>query len=253
MSDKTKFYIFDKKELTLIFIFMLITAIVAFILGVKFGKNYSFEQAGLEEQDQERIELLSEQEEQVRKIMQEGSSIDAQERLEPRTLEEEEGPNKKGQSEVHKEANKKDPIYERLSDEFGKLDKAEDNIQNPLQSVSVGPSASGPLSDGQEKVGEEALKAPEDQVVFKSQNDGYFNKYTIQLGSYRSIDEAKSYAQGFKARGYDPIIWQADLKERGVWFRVSLGVFENVTEAKEFIIKNDSLFQGHEPVIQKFD
>jgi hypothetical protein len=47
MDSKTKLYVFAKKEVGLIFIFMILIAITSFVLGVKIGKNYSLEMAGV--------------------------------------------------------------------------------------------------------------------------------------------------------------------------------------------------------------
>ena len=82
--------------------------------------------------------------------------------------------------------------------------------------------------------------------------ENYTGKHTIQLGSYRTVDEAKKFASGFKVRGYNPIIYEVNLGEKGVWYRVNLGVFDSVVEAKEYIEKENSLFKGTDHVIGVF-
>ncbi len=74
-------------------------------------------------------------------------------------------------------------------------------------------------------------------------------KYTIQLGSYPTIEEAKQFAEGFSVRGYSPIINQTSLEGKGTWFRVSLGLFGSVEEAKGYIKAEQSLFSGQDFVI----
>lgn len=76
-------------------------------------------------------------------------------------------------------------------------------------------------------------------------------KYTIQLGSYNTIDEAKQFAEGFTVRGYDPIINEVVIEGKGTWFRVSLGLFNTVEEAKKYIKNEQSLFSGQEHVISE--
>ena len=84
-------------------------------------------------------------------------------------------------------------------------------------------------------------------------SDKFTGKFTIQLSSHRSKDEATEFSNGFTARGYDPIVNEVELKGKGTWYRVSLGVFDNVSEAKEYILKEKELFQGQDYVIGRFD
>jgi septal ring-binding cell division protein DamX len=76
-------------------------------------------------------------------------------------------------------------------------------------------------------------------------------KFTIQLGSYNTVDEAKQFAEGFTVRGYSPIINEVKIEGKGTWYRVSLGVFNTVEEAKTYIKQEQSLFSGQEHVISE--
>jgi cell division protein FtsN len=77
------------------------------------------------------------------------------------------------------------------------------------------------------------------------------DKYTIQLGSYNTVEEAKQFAEGFTVRGYNPIINEVTIEGKGTWYRVSLGIFKTVDEAKVYIKKEQSLFSGQEHVISE--
>ena len=81
----------------------------------------------------------------------------------------------------------------------------------------------------------------------------FTGKFTVQLGSYRSYGDAEKFADGFRIRGYEPIIQEIEVKDRGMVYRVSVGVFGNQNEANEYILAEKSLFQGQEYVIVKFD
>ncbi len=81
----------------------------------------------------------------------------------------------------------------------------------------------------------------------------YSGKFTVQLGSYRSYGDAEKFADGFRIRGYDPIIQEIEVKEHGMMYRVSVGVFGTQKEANEYILSEKSLFQGQEYLIVKFD
>ncbi len=76
-------------------------------------------------------------------------------------------------------------------------------------------------------------------------------KFTIQLGSYETMDEAKQFAEGFTVRGYNPIINEVSISGKGNWYRVSLGLFNTVEEAKAYIKEEQSLFSGQEHIISE--
>jgi cell division protein FtsN len=74
-------------------------------------------------------------------------------------------------------------------------------------------------------------------------------KYTIQLGSYNTPDEARQFAEGFTVRGYSPIINEVKIEGKGKWYRVSLGLFKTVEEARTYIKTEQSLFAGQDHII----
>lgn len=74
-------------------------------------------------------------------------------------------------------------------------------------------------------------------------------KFTIQLGSYSTVDEAKQFAEGFTVRGYSPIINEVKIEGKGNWYRVSLGLFDSLEDAKSYIKTEQSLFSGQDHII----
>lgn len=74
-------------------------------------------------------------------------------------------------------------------------------------------------------------------------------KFTIQLGSYDTMEEAKQFAEGFTVRGYSPIINEVKIEGKGNWYRVSLGLFDSVDAAKDYIKGEQSLFAGQDHII----
>ncbi|MDH5581761.1 MAG: SPOR domain-containing protein [Bdellovibrionales bacterium] len=209
MEDKTNLFIFSKKEIALIFIFMILIAIVAFVFGVKIGKSISFEAAGYTQQDQQTVQLYSNIEEEAQQINQE-------------SLE---------QGETDKKDKTYNETYKMLEEEVSKLDN------NDGAKAEV------------EKVETKETSAPE----FETTKSPYSEKFTIQLGSYEKVNDAQKFADGFRVRGYNPIINEVDLKGRGTWYRVSLGIFNTSNEAKDYIIQEKTLFEGQDYVIAKFD
>lgn len=200
MNENTKLYVFAKKEVALIFIFMVLIAISAFVLGVKIGKNYSYLQSGYTPEDRAKVELLSTQEEELNK------AVDKREEVDPQKL----------KDETHK------ALEERLKEQ---IDKAPPQVEAP---------------------------APSEEATQVS-GDDFTGKFTIQLGSHRSKSEAEEFANGFKYRGYNPIINEVEISGRGTWFRTSLGVFSSLEEAKAYIKKEQELFRGQDYVIGRFE
>jgi len=200
MDSKTKLYVFAKKEVALIFIFMILIAVTSFVLGVKIGKNYSMEMAGITKEDQKKvIELLSNKEEEL-------SQIKAN--PEANTVESADIENK---------------LQEKISEEFG-AGKTSENTHSTNMSTPHGKEES---------------------------KDSLSGKFTIQLGSHRTLKEAEAFAEGFRARGYNPIINQIEIKGKGTWYRVSLEAFNNAEEAKAYVGREKTLFMGQDYTIIK--
>ncbi|MGZ3787922.1 MAG: SPOR domain-containing protein [Bacteriovorax sp.] len=209
MDSKTKLYVFAKKEVALIFIFMILIAITSFVLGVKIGKNYSLEMAGVTPEDQKKVvELLSKKEEQLEEIK------------------------KNAESHTVESSDIEHKLQEKISAEFG-ADNAHATTASATPATTHAPNMS---------------TEPKHEVAAK---DGLSGKFTIQLGSHRTLKEAEDFAEGFKARGYDPIINQIEIKGKGTWYRVSLGAFNAQEEAKAYIAREKTLFLGQDYTIVK--
>jgi cell division protein FtsN len=210
MDSKTKLYVFAKKEVALIFIFMILIAITSFVMGVKIGKSYSLELAGITPADQKKVvELLSKKEEQLE---------DIKKNAEAHTVE---------SSEIeHK-------LQEKIASEFGTEPAKGETHTAPAPAVHQNNMSTEPKHEA------------------AGSRDALSGKFTIQLGSHRTLKEAEEFAEGFKARGYDPIINQIDIKGKGTWYRVSLGAFGTTDEAKTYISREKTLFIGQDYTIVK--
>ncbi len=236
MDEKTKLYVFSKREVALIFLFMFLIALTSFVFGVKIGKSYSYGQAGLEAQDRQRVELLSGEEEAVNEVVDE--SKPSTNSGEP--LPEMKGPdmndlNKKLEEHIKEETSGESP-KPRVPQETLETEE-ESAVEQSNQMVEPAPGVEVPAMGSSSDSGE----------------DQYSGKYTIQLGSHRSVEEAEAFAEGFRVRGYNPIVNEVEIPGRGVWYRVSLGAFSSITDAKDYVKKENSLFQGQEYVFVRFE
>ncbi len=245
MSEKSKLYIFDKKEIFLIFLFMILASVSSFMIGVKIGKSYSFKEAGFTDEDQKTIDIYSSNEEDVAKVVEKREVVDPEHKK--KTI---------------------DSTYDKLKEEFAKLGDDKKKLDEPK--VKSDPTKKDVL-DIPEAVEKKNVDTKESTTQLQTQdigeekvenigkpadsenNDEFAGKYTIQLASYPSKEEAIEFANGFKIRGYNPIVSAAEIPSRGTWYRVSIGVFDTVSESKDYILKERSLFEGQDYRIRKFD
>jgi DedD protein len=71
------------------------------------------------------------------------------------------------------------------------------------------------------------------------------SKYTLQLSSFQSRDEAEAFAAKLTASGYKPFIVKSEVADKGTWYRVRLGGYDDHDEA--LAAKNE--FERQERVI----
>ena len=226
MEENSKLFVFEKKEVFLIFIFIIMIAAIAFTLGVKTGKQLSLKEDEYSREDIENIELKSVAEESADMATNTGDN----EVFEPK------------KTIVDEQAE----LEARLKAEMEKLATGEEEI------VSDAPAAAGSetITETMDEPEVSADVAPVEDLY--NQDKVYENKYTIQLYSNQSEEAAKDFADGFIAKGYDVIIREAVIPGKGTWYRVSIGAFESIDDAKAYLVKEKNLFQGNNYIIQQF-
>jgi cell division septation protein DedD len=62
-------------------------------------------------------------------------------------------------------------------------------------------------------------------------------KFTIQVGSYQSSDEATASLANWKKKGYSAFMAVGTVPNKGTWYRVRIGGFPNREEAQKFLEK----------------
>lgn len=105
------------------------------------------------------------------------------------------------------------------------------------------------LSDELQKFSKDEAPATSSTAAGAPVSTAATGKFTIQLGSYNTMEEAKQFAEGFTVRGYNPIINEVKIPGKGNWYRVSLGMFKTVDDAKKYIKEEQSLFAGQDHII----
>ena len=206
MEENNKVIVFEKKEIILILVFVLVLIVTSFTLGIRLGKKLNTQVVTApvvtvveEPSTTHEVELKSVLEEDVEKSIKADSQLSDEEKLKKLM----------------------DESKSRLNDELEKFTQ-----DNPAPTTDTIKPAESPTSA-----------------------DSMFGKFTVQLGSYPSLEEAKQFAEGFTVRGYNPIINETIITGKGTWYRVSLGLFSSVEEAKTYIRNEQSLFSGQDYVI----
>ena len=59
--------------------------------------------------------------------------------------------------------------------------------------------------------------------------------FTIQVASFKDRAKADLALTGVKAAGYPAYLVEADLKEKGTWYRIYVGNFASKSQANEFL------------------
>lgn len=224
MEEKSKLFVFEKKEVILIFIFIVMIAAIAFTLGVKTGKQLSLKQDEYTKEDVQNIELKSVAEEKVDEV----TGMDDDEVFQ-------------GRETI---ADKQAELEERLKAEMEKLATGND-------SSDVGSSPAAGSETIIEDTSEASEEITEDADLY-NQDKSFKDKFTIQLYSNQSEAAAKDFADGFMAKGYDVIIREAVIPGKGTWYRVSIGAFDTIDQAKAYLVQEKVLFQGNNYIIQQF-
>ena len=200
---------------------MLIAAI-SFTLGVRTGKELSLKEDGYTATDIDQVNLKSVDEEQVESLVSDRETMEQD--VPKKTIVEDQA-----------------AMEERLRMEMEKLaDEDPANTMEPEEKV----------------VDSEVIEMPEanlDPVSdIYNQAKSYKGKFTIQLYSNQNEASAKDFADGFIAKGYDVIINEAVIAGKGKWYRVSIGAFENINAAKDFLDREKETFSDNKYIIQQF-
>ena len=229
MEDNNKLFVFEKKEVMLIFVFIVLIAIISFTLGVRTGKQLSLKQDEYTSEDIQNINLKSVEEESVEDLVKGKESSGFEKSLE------EKGEHSPGQK------NSVDVMEDRLKEEMAKLAK---------EKVPFVPVLEKDLEESDSAVESESNTHNEIDLPAPAQKD-YSGKYTIQLFSHQSQESAQEFADAFIIKGYDVVINEVIIPGKGKWYRVGIGAFATVNQAEDYLLKEKDLFQSHQYIIQK--
>jgi cell division protein FtsN len=76
--------------------------------------------------------------------------------------------------------------------------------------------------------------APGKEIVFPAERDKSY-PYSVYLGSYKSRERAEKAISDYRIKGLSPYWVKIDLGDKGTWYRVFSGYFQEREQANEFI------------------
>lgn len=233
MEENNKLFVFDKKEVVLIFVFIVVIAVTTFTLGVRIGKQLSLKEDGYTKKDVESVNLKSVEEEYVEKVV---GSQDAPPNFE--------GALGETPAALPSEAAKVEDVEARLREEMAKLAAGQTGAE--AEDVSVQETVQNPDVDSAP-----AQETPQSSDELYSPGRDVSGKFTIQLYANQSKAAAQDFADAFIVKGYDVIINEAEIPGKGTWYRVSVGIFDTIGDAKTYLQKEKDLFKGEDYIIQQ--
>lgn len=222
-EDNSKLFVFDKKEVILIFVFVLVITVTSFTLGVRVGKGLSLKSDGFTKDDiAKTIDLKSVEEEQADNIINDKSDAGFE-----------------GSLTGEKADNSKDQLYdladpERLDKEFsGISDTPEDGLESQLP------------SDIKKKENKQVeVNKPSGNELAPKEGSQFQGKFTINLASRKTRADAEEYAAPYMASDLEVVINKVNTTSKGTWYRIGIGAFNTYNEAKSFLEKNPIFFKG---------
>jgi hypothetical protein len=241
MKEENKLLVFDKKEILIILVFILGLFAASFIFGIKIGKDYSFSNSDVTKEEVGTLEVLSSKEEEIDAVVNKDTPAPSKEisyDLLKRKIEEELS---KTEKVVKKNANRDDD----------KITPENIDEKKTIESTVANYYGDNLVDENVKSINEQKTEGK--VVDSKVMASVYEGKWTIQLSSHKKIREAKVFANDFKVRGYEPIINEVDLGDKGTWYRVSLGAFDSLVEAKNYVIKESILFEEVDHVFIQFE
>ncbi len=221
MEENNKLFVFEKKEVILIFLFIALISIISFTLGVRLGKQLSLKHDQFNSEDVSKINLKSVEEESVEKVVEDSTGNGFEESMD---------------QEKRAMPSKSDPMELRLKEEMEKLAN---------EDVEVMPS---------QVDREMSPRDVEPSVETARQDDSqspYQGKYTIQIFADQSHARAQEFADGFIVKGYDVVINEVVIPGKGKWYRVGVGIFDTINQAKEYLDKEKGTFQTKNYIIRQ--
>jgi|GEM_PF-3688679 len=244
-NDQEKVFVFDKLEIGILIIFFVVLGATSFVLGTRFGKKEALKSYNNSLKVNQKIALKNSI---TQRNLNDEVRMTLGQRL--RTKEKKAPLIKKAQdSFINKNNIKTQEAFNDLKNEVEKMAQPvkEVEVTDPGKEIIFADKAEVAKikNDSVADIVKDRIDneiEPNDEEAYSFATEDLIGKYTIQVGSYKTLEEAQHFSQSFSAKNFKPIINEVNLSGRGKWYRVSLGVFDSQVSAIRYVKRESSVF-----------
>jgi cell division protein FtsN len=240
--------VFKKREIFLLISLLALVAMFSFTLGVKLGKTLvkvdKEEHAKNDEHDSNSLKLESKENEKEVSQTQNHNTAHKESLEESNHNEHEtshsddayttiQNPHEVSAKKEHTEHIGEKVVGSEMESKEARTEEKKNVKSEKSQKISTKPLDS--LLEEELKTSEVNLgkKIPTAYPKEKKASLVASGKYTLQVGSHHTQAEADSQVKELKAQGFDAFMLEADLGEKGVWYRVGIGIFKTKEMAEK--------------------
>lgn len=192
MEDQNKLFVFERKEVVLIFIFIILIAVISFTLGVRTGKSLSLKTDGYTKKDVEMIELKSETEEKVEDVTPMGAQGgESASPIDQQTIEQRIKDEMKKLAEEDVSASNTNSPSEPVMDEPSVNDTVE--VNNPYAGKFTVQLASHKTQESAQEFADAFIIKGYDVIINEANIPGKGKWYRVSLGLFDTRQEALNY------------------------------------------------------------
>ncbi len=207
MEHKQTFFIYNRREMAVLILLGVLVTIFAFTLGVHFGKRAAIESRPKETAEAVVADTQNDQLPNRQELTEQGKAV----------------------AQAVDES-----LNETLHDEVIKTGVKLNTpvpVDLPEKTRAVGNGATTAAANTLPPTVKTGKPAPTpneaEQTIPAALRPSPGGKYTLQVGSYPSVEEAKQQAETLDAQGHKSFLRSAVVKGKGKWYRVFIGGYQS--------------------------
>lgn len=259
MEKKHRFFIYDRKEMSILILLGLMVALFAFTLGVHLGKKLSVganadhwaavspvqtkgdQTPGRQELDEQKKGVGQEVDDSLNQalhaeVARVGIKLDQSRQIE---LPGKTKSKNQGKTQLKHLEKKKAPPTTQKKEELEKspgVEVVDVSPSQPVEKKSPSAETSAAVPVQKKDVAVKTFQEPPASVAQDNPRGRPSGRFTIQVGSYPTLKEARGQVsqlqQLLKEEKDQAFFNEATIKGKGTWYRVYVGGFSSTQEAK---------------------
>ncbi|MCM0607072.1 MAG: hypothetical protein KA715_13365 [Xanthomonadaceae bacterium] len=211
MDPKLKYFVFDRKEFTILSLIVLVVGVLAFTTGLHFGKQYAIAPAETQEPFAEPVALKPQVEKLPHDRDLDFGAHDAA---------------RKAEVSIDKS------LQQEVTNTGLQLTKHIPTVL-PVAAKSKtihGPAKAPDLSKNNQEIARAELQGITQDAINRVLPAG---KYTLQIAKFEKVDETRSSLRAMESIGLKPVLRVSQLKGKFTSFRLLHGGFPTTTAAED--------------------